>query len=193
MRGEDQARIAGALAYALAAHGPQTRKKTDVPYASHLLQVAGLVQENGGDVEQVMAAFLHDTIEDCAQVTEQELASRFGPRVARIVRDCTDTLPGDDPARKRPWKERKAHYLAHLPEAPADSLLVSVCDKLQNVGSIVADLRAHGPVYLERFSAPPPELLWYYRGILAASWGRVPPRLELALDRAVADLEALIG
>ena len=56
MHPDARARLVEALAFALDAHGVQTRKGRDIPYASHLLQVAGLVLEHGGDTELAVAA-----------------------------------------------------------------------------------------------------------------------------------------
>ena len=65
MTHEERAQFAEALRFALEAHGDQKRKGTAIPYVSHLVQVAGLVLEHGGDVEQAIAGLLHDVIEDC--------------------------------------------------------------------------------------------------------------------------------
>ena len=103
---------------------------------SHLFQVAGLVLENGGDWEQSAAAMVHDAIEDVSGVTFETIQRQFGERVARIVRDCSDTLPGDTPREKSPWMERKTRYLEHLGEAATESLLVAACDKRHNLDTI---------------------------------------------------------
>src|SRR5687767_1740947 len=105
--------LPAALAFALAAHGDQTRKGSNVPYVSHLLQVSGLVLEHGGDSEQATAALLHDVVEDTA-ATIEDVAAAFGPAVAAIVADCTDTLADETPDHKRPWLARKQAYVAHL-------------------------------------------------------------------------------
>ena len=83
MTPRERARFARALRFALAAHGDQKRKGTQIPYVSHLVQVAGLVLEHGGDADQAIAGLLHDAIEDCEGVTEATLRERFGPEVAR--------------------------------------------------------------------------------------------------------------
>jgi len=53
-----------ALAFATELHSAQTRKATDIPYISHLIGVAGLVLEHGGNSDEAIAALLHDSIED---------------------------------------------------------------------------------------------------------------------------------
>jgi len=84
------AQLADAIAYALDIHAAQIRKGSETPYIGHLLGVASLVLEHGGDEEQAMAAVLHDAIEDCGAKQEAIIAHRFGKRVAAIVRGCTD-------------------------------------------------------------------------------------------------------
>ncbi|MGE3597512.1 MAG: HD domain-containing protein [Dehalococcoidia bacterium] len=75
-------------------------------------------------------------------MTVTMIRDRFGARVARLVADYTDLLPGDRPNRKGPWRARKNGYLAHVAKAPSASVLVSVCDKVHNLGTLVAHVRA---------------------------------------------------
>ena len=58
------ARLTDAFDYARGLHANQVRKGTTVPYIAHLLGVAALVIDHGGDEDQAMAALLHDAIED---------------------------------------------------------------------------------------------------------------------------------
>jgi hypothetical protein len=121
-------RLSEAAGFAFALHANQERKGSGIPYIAHLMSVAALVLEHGGDEEQAIAGLLHDAIEDVGAEQEAVIARRFGPRVARIVRACTDadTLP------KPPWRARKEAYIAHLEHADRDVLLVSCADKLHN-------------------------------------------------------------
>jgi (p)ppGpp synthase/HD superfamily hydrolase len=185
--------LARALAFAIACHGGQVRKGTEVPYVSHLLQVAGLVLEHGGDTEQAVAALLHDAVEDCEEVDLETVRAEFGDRVAGIVARCTDTFEGDTPEHKSPWKERKKRYLERLASAPDDSVLVSACDKLHNLGALVADVRASGIGYLDRFSAGAEEQLWYFGEILNAVGPRLPEKLRARFEELVAEFERLVS
>ena len=184
--------LANAVAFATEKHATQTRKGTLVPYVSHLLAVAGLVLEHGGDEEQAIAGLLHDVLEDCPGVTRADLVERFGERVTRIVCDCTDTLPGDTPDQKSPWRQRKERYLEHLKSTPNDSLLVAACDKRHNLGALVGDLRAQGLSYLRRFNAGPHDQVWFQEEFLRRVVGRVPLRLQLELDHLITELRRLI-
>ena len=96
-------RLSSAITFALDIHAEQTRKGTETPYIAHLLGVASLVLEHGGDEEQAMAGVLHDAIEDQGVHQAESIQNLFGPRVLAIVLGCTDaeTLP------KPPWKARK--------------------------------------------------------------------------------------
>ena len=181
-----------ALDFALAGHGSQTRKGTDAPYVSHLLQVSGLVLENGGDWEQAAAAVIHDSLEDVPGVTADAIQRRFGERVARIVRDCTDTLPGDTPGEKSPWVERKTRYLDQIAGVAPDSLLVAACDKRHNLGSIIADFRVLGPPVFERFSAPAEQQLLFYREFVRRAGDRLPDRLRIDLEALVSEFEDIV-
>ena len=83
-------RFAEAVDYARAQHAEQTRKGSGIPYIYHLLGVASLVLEYGGDEDQAIAGLLHDVIEDCGSQHEPVVRERFGDRVADIVLACTD-------------------------------------------------------------------------------------------------------
>jgi (p)ppGpp synthase/HD superfamily hydrolase len=177
-----------AFLFAAEKHGLQTRRKTGVPYISHIMSVAALVLEAGGGEEEAIAALLHDVVEDCGgQVVLEEIRERFGEPVANIVAGCTDayTVP------KPPWKARKLEYLDHLRRATDDVRLVGAADKLHNVRTILADYRADGDSVWERFSGHREGTLWYYRAVLDVLREGKPNRLIDELHRVVTELETL--
>jgi (p)ppGpp synthase/HD superfamily hydrolase len=145
-----------AMKFAVELHKNQARKGTQIPYISHLMIVAGMVIEDGGDEDEVIAALLHDAIEDQGGArTREEIQKRFGDKIAGIVDECSDS----DVEPKPPWKERKDAYLKHVGNASPETLRISLADKLHNVRSIVADLSIGGPDVWKRFNAPPEDLL----------------------------------
>jgi (p)ppGpp synthase/HD superfamily hydrolase len=192
MMPRERARFARALRFALAAHGDQKRRGTRIPYVSHLLQVAGLVLEHGGDADQAIAGLLHDAIEDCEGVDEAELRARFGAEVARIVAALSDLLEGDTPRRKSPWGERKRRFLARLCGEDERVRLVAACDKLDNLHSLVGDLHAEGPATLARFRATPAQIRWYYEQVRRALGDGLPARLLRELDGLLAELARFV-
>ena len=181
-------RFERALVFATRKHAGQQRKGAPVPYVSHLLGVAGLVLEAGGDEDLAIAALLHDVAEDCGGVPMlNQVRRRFGKRVAHIVEGCSDafTIP------KPPWRERKEPYLKHLRTADADTRLVSAADKLHNARSIVSDYRELGEQIWERFQGKREGTLWYYRALLNEFKRKKPNRLINEFERVVLELEAL--
>lgn len=175
-----------AFLYAHEAHRNQLRKKTNRPYISHLMGVASLVLQYGGDEEQAIAALLHDVVEDCGGAPRlMEIREKFGERVARIVDGCTDS--DQDP--KPPWLERKQRYLERVRGEPEEVLLVSAADKLYNMREILMDLREYGPGVWERFKGKRDGSLWYYHGLIEAVRGRAPHALVAELERTVVELE----
>jgi hypothetical protein len=192
-------RFARAVDYARIAHADQTRKGTDILYLTHLLSVASLVIEFGGNEDQAIAGLLHDTIEDCGEEHEAIIRNEFGDAVADIVVACTDgTAEGkstlaDAEAKKRDWTNRKLAYLAHLASAPDDVLLVSACDKLHNARAIVGDIENPlvGPAVFDRFKGGRDGTLWYYRSLVEAVADRIP--VKRALHDAVERMHRLSG
>lgn len=182
-------RFEQAVAYALRVHSGQLRKSTSIPYVSHLLAVAGLVLEHGGDEDEAIAAVLHDAVEDAGgQPRLLDIRQRFGERVADIVLGCTDT----DVTPKPPWRARKEAYIAHLQNASPSARLVSCCDKLHNCRTIVSDLYVHGDQVWKKFTGGRDGTLWYY-GTLLEEYRRleVPRHLVDELERTVHAMQTL--
>lgn len=192
MHPEDQARLVRALEFALEAHGDQKRKGKDVPYVSHLLQVAGFVFEHGGQIDQAIAGLLHDVREDCPGITDEDVRARFGERVADIVHDCTDLLEEDTPDRKSEWRIRKERYIEHLGQASRDTRLVALCDKLHNLSNILCDVRTYGFDVFSRFSAGPPQQLWYFTEVRRAAGRGLPRALLMEFDLHLESLRELV-
>ncbi len=157
-------RFSQALVYAADAHAGQTRKGTSVPYVAHVLAVTAYALENGANEDEAIAALLHDTVEDCGGKPRlEDVNKRFGSAVADIVLGCSDTTETPKP----PWKERKQAYLHDLDSASPSVLLVSACDKLHNVRSLLVAVRNDGEAAWARFKGGKEGTLWYYRSALA--------------------------
>jgi GTP pyrophosphokinase len=173
-------------------HGEQARKGTKIPYVAHLLAVASLVLEVGGDEEQAIAALLHDAIED-AGVTEARLEQEFGPRVAGIVAECTEGTP-DTKRDASTWRPRKEAYIEKLRTTDnQEALLVSCADKLHNARSILRDLIQEKGAVWDRFhQTDPGQQLWYYRALADVFGERLdrpvwlPDELRRTVDRVAA-------
>ncbi|NOQ61334.1 HD domain-containing protein [Mycolicibacterium fortuitum] len=183
--------FAEAMCYAAKLHATQTRKGGDIPYFGHLMSVSALVIEAGGSQTQAIAGLLHDAVEDQGgKPTLDEIESRFGSTVAKIVSECSDT----DEIPKPPWRDRKERYIAHLRGASDEAVLVSLADKVDNARAILRDLRLHGDHLWQRFNVKDPQQhLWYYRGLLEVFEERTDSWLVDELRYTVEQIAALAG
>jgi len=198
MSSENRQRLLQATEYAYRWHEDQPRKDTEIPYVCHLLQVAGLVLEHGGDADQAIAGLLHDSLEDAPDVAErarrkQRIEEDFGERVLEIVEDCTDTREDESLEDKAPWRERKERYVAHLATASKHSQLVAACDKRHNLHAVVWDVKTQGPGVFERFNSVPAEQVWYFASIIDALRGSIPTRLGSELEHLLQQLRGLVA
>jgi (p)ppGpp synthase/HD superfamily hydrolase len=178
-------RFAEALVYASEIHETQLRKGTDIPYVAHLLAVASLVLEDGGDEDEAIAGVLHDAIQDTA-ATYTDIEARFGEEVAAIVQGCSDT----DVLPKPPWRQRKEAYIAHLAHAPPEVVRVSLADKVHNARSVLFDYRLMGENLWTRFN-PDADQIWYYRSLVDVFRRVSGSPLVDEFDRVVGELERL--
>ncbi|MCB9693829.1 MAG: HD domain-containing protein [Alphaproteobacteria bacterium] len=177
-------RLDEATQLALSSFRPVWRKGSRVPYITHLFSVTALVGEHGGDEDQMVAAMLHDWLEDIPGATVAELEGRFGPRVAGLVLALSDTMEHPKP----PWRPRKEAYIRKLRGEHPDVKLVSAADKLHNVQTVIMDHRLMGDAIFDRFTGRRDGTLWYYREVhdaLAEGWH------SPLLDRLKEEVDAL--
>ena len=164
--GTYDSRLDDALAFVAERFRHKSRKATRVPYLSHLLAVTAMVMEHGGTPDQMVAAALHDYLEDIPGASLGEIEDRFGASVARMVDALSDSKDASRP--KAPWQTRKTTHLACLRPAGEDVKLVAACDKLHNGRTLIADQKRVGDEAFSRFNASKDETLWYYRASLEA-------------------------
>lgn len=183
-------RFTEAFAFAASLHRDQVRKgPAPIPYIGHLLFVAAIVIDFGGNEDEAIAALLHDAVEDQGGPPTRHMIQRlFGENVAAIVDGCSDT----DQTPKPPWQARKEQYIAHLAGASPPVLLVAAADKLANARSLLIDVREAGDAVWSRFTGTKQQTLWYYREIVGVLGGTAVNRSLLReLDSVVTQLERL--
>jgi GTP pyrophosphokinase len=144
-------------------HSRQRKKKSivpNIPYLGHLMEVAGIVQANGGDDTTVAAALLHDAIEDQGAEARERIRVTVGQEVLTIVEGCTESETFPRP----PWGERKQAYLQLVERASLRTLLVIVADKLQNGRALLRRLKLEGA---QGWGDPSrEEKVWYFHSLL---------------------------
>jgi len=132
-----------AIAFAATAHAGQLRKFSTLPYIVHPIEVMTIVAEVEHDEAMLIAAVLHDVVEDTV-VGLAEIQRRFGLNVAQLVYQLTD-VPGSFGNRKA----RKEEDRRRLSEADARVQTIKVADLISNTSSIVEHDRDFAKVYLK--------------------------------------------
>lgn len=120
-----------AVEFAAHKHRDQRRKDVDAsPYINHPIQVAEMIVRVGGvdDTATLMAAILHDTVED-TEATAEEVEDVFGPEVRDLVMEVTDD-------KSLPKAERKRLQQEHAPHMSERARLIKLADKTCNVRDI---------------------------------------------------------
>ena len=123
-----------ALQFSAEKHRTQRRKDAEAsPYINHPIAVANVLAETGGvtDVTTLIAAVLHDTIEDTT-TSSAELEEIFGPDVRALVEEVTDD-------KALPKAERKRLQVAHAPGASARAKQIKIADKICNVRDVTSN------------------------------------------------------
>lgn len=125
-------KITGALQFAAMKHATQTRKDAEyTPYIIHPIGVANHALSVGKitDHEILMAALLHDTVED-TQTTFDELKIQFGAAVMEYVREVTDD-------KALPKEKRKALQIEHAQHTSPGATIIKLCDKWYNLNDLL--------------------------------------------------------
>lgn len=121
-----------ALAFAAHKHRNQRRKDADAsPYINHPIALAHVLASEGGisDTRTLIAAVLHDTVED-TETSCEELRERFGRKIADVVAEVTDD-------KTLPKAERKRLQIEHAPHMSKRAALVKLADKTCNLRDVV--------------------------------------------------------
>jgi guanosine-3',5'-bis(diphosphate) 3'-pyrophosphohydrolase len=132
---EARARVRHAYFVGAAAHGPQARKSGE-PYITHPVAVAGLLADMRLDSDALVAAILHDTIEDTI-LTRVDLERSFGTDVADLVEGVTKL----DKIEFRSRQEAQAESFRKMMLAMSRDLrviLIKLADRLHNMRTLDA-------------------------------------------------------
>lgn len=177
----DSARLLEALRFSADKHRHQRRKDRQAsPYINHPIEVAEVLSSIGGisDVVTLVAALLHDTIEDTS-TTPEELEARFGHEVRRLVEEMTDD-------KRLPKAERKRLQIAHARGASHRAKLIKLADKICNVRDVT-----HSPP-TDWTASRRAEYLDWCEAVVAGCRG-ANAALEQHFDRLVAEGRAVLS
>lgn len=157
-------KIEEAVLYATRMHSGQKRKLTYAPYILHPLEAAVIVESMTSDEDLIIAALLHDVIED-TDAKPEEIEARFGKRVLSLVKSETENKRRELPA-SATWQIRKEESLEELREANVEVKVLWLADKLSNVRSIAKEYLKNGDIIFDVFNEKDKKKHeWYYRTI----------------------------
>ncbi len=131
--GADETLLNRAYVFAMKAHGHQRRASGD-PYFSHPLEVAGICTELKLDLETVVTALLHDTIEDTA-ATYEEIERLFGKEIAALVDGVTKLSKLELQSERTKDAENFRKFLLAMSD-DVRVLLVKLADRLHNMRTL---------------------------------------------------------
>lgn len=126
------AKFIEAAGFSARKHVGQRRKGNDAaPYINHPLEVANLLANVGKveDLDVLIAAVLHDTIED-TETTKEEITEKFGAAVCGYVLEVTDD-------KSLPKAERKQLQIEHAPHLSTGAKQIKLCDKISNIRDVM--------------------------------------------------------
>ncbi len=120
-------RLLSAASFAARAHRHQLRKDHETPYVAHPFRVCLIVRQIFGidDPEVLMAALLHDTIEDTT-TDRDDLIEHFGPDVAESVAALSKDT-------RLPDAERESAYCQKLAQSPLGVKICKLADMFDNL------------------------------------------------------------
>ncbi len=130
------ARLMRAAVFAARVHAGHRRKGAAAePYVNHVLEVAQILAEHGAPEEAILAALLHDTVEDSDTdpdpITHDRLVAEFGAEVAGLVAEATDD-------KSLPKEARKALQVRHAAGRSPAAKMLKLADKISNLRAITA-------------------------------------------------------
>jgi (p)ppGpp synthase/HD superfamily hydrolase len=154
-------RFEQALRTAFRLHEHQRRKSDpQLPYTTHLVHVACIVASHGFGENTIIAALLHDSIED-SEYTAEELAADFGDEVCGIVMEVTEN-------KALRWEERKSAYIEGIRRASTGGKAVCCADKMHNLSSILEAELQQGDALWAVFSRGRDKTMRFYEDVFHA-------------------------
>ena len=137
-------RLTKAILFATDAHDGQTRKFTGEPYITHPMTVADIVAAFGGDIDMIITAYLHDTVEDVKRITHKIIEANFGDVVAAYVYGMTKNEYPTGTTRKEKKQKEAVRLAGCMPEVQT----IKCADISHNSLTIIQHDVKFGEIYL---------------------------------------------
>ena len=189
-------RLDNALKLSTTLHQGQCRKDAEgTPYSMHPVAVMCIAGEYTDDEDVLVAALLHDVLEDVELPYEEKevlIRDNFGERVLTIVRSVSEEKdPMEHSDAKETWRERKLAYLKGLEEDGDEARIVCAADKIHNLMSMLSSYEKEGSVLWERFNSSADDRVWFYEEVLAMLRRHTDNPIVDELERRVNEFRAI--
>lgn len=181
--------IQKAINKAAVLHEGQTRKICRDPFIIHPYSVTAILSGYTDDEEVLVAALLHDVLEDVKGYREADMRREFGDRVTDLVLEVSeDKDPNVEYDEKTTWKERKVGYLEGLRRDSREALMISAADKLHGLTDINDNMEGLGVSIFDGFNAGVGDQAWFFTELVGVLKDRLPDSglvrdLETQLER----------
>jgi (p)ppGpp synthase/HD superfamily hydrolase len=172
------------------AHQKQSRKGSNTPYIVHPFAVMCIASQYTDDESTLIACLLHDVIEDVSEeYSQRDMVNDFGQHVIDIVIGVTKQPNMGD------WHATCEAYLTNLEtNAPIESAVVSVADKIHNIMSILEDYQTQGEKIWDIFSEDKHSQLWWFKSTREVAGKMIPENKILGLfDEYITKIENIIN
>ena len=158
--------VSQAIVFSTKAHDGMRRRKSDVPYVLHPMEVGAIIGTMTDNQEVIAAGVLHDVVED-AGITIEEIGEKFGNRVMELVASETENKREELPPEET-WMTRKQESIEKLKNSDDIAVLMLwMGDKLSNIRTIYRDFLVQGDAVWQKFHQSDVKVqAWYYRSIL---------------------------
>ena len=158
--------VSEAIVFSTTAHDGMRRRKSDVPYILHPLEVGVIVGTMTDKQEVIAASILHDVVED-AGISIEEIGEKFGARVMELVASETENKREELPPEET-WRIRKEESIEKLASTDdIEILMLWIGDKLSNIRAIYRDFLIEGNAVWDKFHQSDINVqAWYYRTIM---------------------------
>ncbi|NTV30576.1 bifunctional (p)ppGpp synthetase/guanosine-3',5'-bis(diphosphate) 3'-pyrophosphohydrolase [candidate division WWE3 bacterium] len=110
--------------------GDRLRKDKSEPMINHSLRVGNIIAPYVKDNDEIIAALLHDILED-SKVSADQINQHYGTRVISLVESLTEDNRNDS------WEERKKMALIKLSSASDEALLIKTADQIDNLETFI--------------------------------------------------------
>lgn len=159
-------KVEQAIKAAALLHQNQLRKgSVPLPYITHLIAVMLIVRDYTDKEDTLVAALLHDTLED-TDYTFEELRDDFGDKVSTLVQTLTE--PSKQKEVNISWLEIKKLYAKQLRKGPPEAIMIAAADKIHNFRSTVEEYYTEHNRFLKDFGTNLDARLEAYQNIANA-------------------------